>query len=163
MLNKAFLIVAALFLCTGCVSTKTFDLGTATDDTFYDFNARAQRTEARVTLVGFPPQTALDVEVRVDSTFWRDPRTGRPRAMPTAQISEIRFRKNQTWRGAITGASFGAAAALALGENCKGVPETEACYGRLDLLPVAALTAGIVGGVVGSRGVERYLFIAPPR
>ena len=163
MLNRFLLVLAAVFLLTGCTSTKTFDLRTATEDTFYEFNAKAQRREARIRLTGFPLQTAMEVQVRTDSTFWRDPRTGRPRGVPTAQISEIRFRDNQMVRGIIAGAGFGGASALAFGENCSGVdPTLETCYGRFDLMPVTALTGGILGGVIGSRGTERFLFITPP-
>ncbi|HMB92264.1 MAG TPA: hypothetical protein VKP65_15535 [Rhodothermales bacterium] len=162
MLNKALLTCAALYLFTGCTSTRTFDLRTATDDTFYEFNAEAERKEARVTLTGYPPQSALEVEVRADSTFWRDPRTGRPRSVPTTQISEISFRKSQFVRGAVVGGSFGAIAALGLGQDCSEVPEGQQCYGRLDLLPFTALAMGVVGGAISARGRERFLFIVPP-
>jgi hypothetical protein len=104
----------------------------------------------------------MEIQVRADSTFWRDPRSGRPRGVPTAHVSEIRFRKNQILRGIIAGAAFGGASGLALGEDCSEVPETEACYGRFDLMPITALAGGVFGGVVGSRGTERFLFIAPP-
>ena len=162
MLSKALLACAALYLFTGCTSTRTFDLRTATDEAFYAFNAEAQRKEARVTLTGYPPQGALEVEVRADRTFWRDPRTGRPRSVPTADISEISFRKNQFLRGVVAGGSFGAIAALGLGQDCSEVPDNQQCYGRLDLLPFTTLAGAVLGGAISSRGRERFLFIAPP-
>ena len=161
MLIRSALMLMACVLLAGCTSVQIFDLGNATDATFDELNAKAQRQEARMTLAGYPPQTVMEVEVRVDTTFWIDPRTGHPRAIPTALISEIRFRKNQFLRGAVAGAGFGAASAMVVGEDCSDVPEIEVCYGRFDLMPITALAGGLFGGVIGSRGSERFLFIAP--
>ncbi len=161
MVNRScVLVVACVVVLAGCAAVRTINLDDASDDTFYELNAQTQRLNARITLAGYPPMAATDVQVAADTTSWRDPRTGRRRSAPTAQIQELLFRRNRMWRGAAVGAAFGAGVALAAGRDCSRRPEDEECISRIDLVPMSILLGGLVGGIVGARSTEKYRFEA---
>ena len=162
-----FLLILGLLL-NGCYSSKSISL--RSQESLDKVNQEVSEGTAQVKLVDGESFKGKAVQVRKDSTFWRDAKTESTRySIPTSELKSISTQKRNTLKGLgyglLIGAATGAIWGASLGSDAEDCVDDEAyCIPRGGLALIGGITFGTGFGLIGlvsgalTKTTETYRF-----